>query len=60
MCDECVASRWCFDKLYERSSNPSIKHDEASNSAKATAESYKREFSEFMKAEGTQQVFNCG
>ncbi|KAM6459100.1 tigger transposable element-derived protein 1-like [Liasis olivaceus] len=60
--EEFKASRGWFEKFLKRSGIHSVtRHGEASSSDKAAAEAYKKEFEEFMKAEGyvAQQVFNC-
>ncbi|KAM6468471.1 tigger transposable element-derived protein 1-like [Liasis olivaceus] len=60
--EEFKASRSWFDKFHKRSGIHSVtRHGEASSSDKAAAEAYKKEFTEFMKAEGyvAQQLFNC-
>ncbi|XP_023575287.1 tigger transposable element-derived protein 1-like isoform X1 [Octodon degus] len=60
--DKFKASRGWFDKFRKRSGILRVvRHGEASSSDKAVAEAYKKEFSEFMKAEGyvAQQVLNC-
>lgn len=50
--DEFKASQGWFDKFHKRSVIHSvIRHGEASSSDKATAEAYKKEFTEFMTAE---------
>lgn len=49
-----------FDKLFKRNGVHRV-YSEASSLGKAFAKSYKKEFAEYLKAEGyvTQQVFNC-
>ncbi|XP_013007869.1 tigger transposable element-derived protein 1-like isoform X2 [Cavia porcellus] len=60
--DKFKASRGWFDKFRKRSGILRVtRHDEASSSGKVVAGAYKKEFSEFVKAEGyvAQHVFNC-
>ncbi|XP_044302391.1 tigger transposable element-derived protein 1-like [Varanus komodoensis] len=59
---EFKASRGWFDNFRKRSGlHSAVRHGEASSSDKAAAEAFKKEFAEFLKAEGfvAQQVFNC-
>ncbi|KAF7235332.1 Tigger transposable element-derived protein 1 [Varanus komodoensis] len=59
---EFKASRGWFDNFRRRSGLRSvIRHGEASSSDKAAAEAFRKEFAEFVRAEGyvAQQVFTC-
>ena len=56
------ASRGWFDKFKHRSGiHNVVRHGEAASSNKDAAESYVKEFDEYVKAEGflPQQIFNC-